>query len=254
MSGHNLFLKFTSELFVDGAVTVPSLLLKSYKKIGLDETELVLLLHLWCFQQQDSNGYPTPKDLSSLMTVESGEIQTLLAGMVEKKIISIERLYDPNQKKWVDRFSFSGLFDRLMENWALIKAQTMDNEASTEFRLSSEVVQDIFHAFEEEFSRLLSPFESNQILEWCYEDKYLPELILEALRKASLRGVKNLKYIDSILKDWRENNVTSLQQVEAYEKQYQARQQLKQKSLKATKPKDDEIKRKIEKYKDVYMS
>lgn len=254
MSEHSLFLKFTSELFVDGAVTVPSLLLKSYKKIGLDETELILLLHLWCFQQQDNNSYPTPKELSSLMTIESSRVQTLLAGMVEKKVISIEHLYDPDQKKWVDRFSFSGLFDKLMENWALIKAQELQKETAAEAHQSSEMVQEIFRVFEEEFGRLLSPFESNQILEWCYEDKYLPDLILEALRKASLRGVKNMKYIDSILKDWRQNNVTSLKQVEAYEKQYQTRQQLKQKALKPAKPKDDEIKRKIEKYKDVYMS
>lgn len=254
MSEHNLFLKFASELFVDGAVAVPSLLLKSYKKIGLDETELILLLHLWCFQQQDHNGYPTPKELSSLMTIESGKIQTLLAGMVEKKIISIKRQYDPNQKKWVDRFSFAGLFDKLMENWALIKAKELEKETGAEVQLSSEVVQEIFHAFEEEFGRLLSPFESNQILEWCYEDQYVPELILEALRKASLRGIKNMKYIDSILKDWRDNNVRNLKHVEAYEKQYQARQQLKQKAVKPSNPKDDEIKRKIEKYKDVYMS
>lgn len=254
MSEQSLFLKFTSELFVDGTVNVPFLLLKSYKKIGMNETELVLLLHLWSWQQSGNQEYPTPQELSSVMTVESSQIQTLLAGMVEKKIISIEHLYDPAQKKWIDRFSFAGLFDKLMENWALMKAQQLENEARKGEQLSPEVAQELFRAFEEEFGRLLSPFESNQILEWCHEDRYSPELVIEALRKASLRGIKNLKYIDSILKDWQRNNIRTVKQVEEYEKHFQTRQQLKKKETKTYQIKSDEIKRKIEKYKDVYMS
>lgn len=254
MSEENLFLKFTSELFAEGAVNVPSLLLKSYKKMGLNETELVLILHLWSFQQLGPQQYPTPQELSSVMTIESTQIQTLLAGLVEKKVLSIEHLYDPAQKKWIDRFSFAGLFDKLMENWALLKAQQLEKESRHDIELSSEVVQEIFRAFEEEFGRLLSPFESHQILEWCYEDKHLPELIIEALRKASLRGIKNMKYIDSILKDWQKHNIRTVKQVEEYEKQFQTRQQLRKKEARTPQIKEDEIKRKIEKYKDVYMS
>jgi len=253
MPEDNLFLKFTAEIFMDGTVNVPSLLLKSYKKMGLNETELVLLLHLWSYQQLGPQQYPTPQELSALMTVDNTRIQSLLAGLMEKKIISIERLYDPAQKKWIDRFSFSGLFDKLMEHWALLKAQEMENASSQEGRLPAEVAQELFRAFEEEFGRLLSPFESHQILEWCYEDKHLPELVLEALRKASLRGIKNMKYIDSILKDWQKNNVRTVKEVEEYEKQFQTRQQLRKKETKAPAVKE-EIKRKIEKYKDVYMS
>lgn len=254
MAEYSLYVKFTSELFVNGTISLPNLLLSSYKKLGLNETELVLLIHLWRFQQEEDNRYPTPKDLSDYMTTPAEEIQDLLAGLIEKKIISVEHIFEPNQQRWVDRFSFAGLFDQLMEVWALLKAQQLEQEKQSGSQLSAEVAQSLFQTFEEEFGRLLSPFESNQILEWCYEDKYSPDLVMEALRKASLRGIKNLKYIDSILADWSKHNITTLEEVERYEQQFQARQQAQKGLYKGPGRKEEEIKKKIDKYKDVYMS
>ena len=255
MTDYSLYVKFTSELMVNGAVTLPNLLLSSYKKMGLNETELLLLIHLWRFEQEERKSYPTPKELSSYMTISSDEIQELLAGMIEKKVLTVEHIYDPNNQRWTDRFSFAGLFDQLMEHWALLKAQQLESEKKSGLQLSAEVAQSLFQAFEEEFGLLLSPFESNQILEWCYKDKYSPELVLEALRKASIRGVKNLKYIDSILLDWSKHNISSLAEVEQYELQFQARQQAKKGTSKgkSLERKEEEIKKKIDKYKDVYM-
>lgn len=255
MTEYSLFVKFTSELIADGAVSLPNLLLSSYKKMGLNETELLLLIHLWRFEQEEGKSYPTPSELADYMTINNDEIQDLLAGMIEKKILSVEHIYDPNNKRWTDRFSFAGLFDKLMEHWALLKAQQLEGEKSFGYQLSAEVAQNLFQAFEEEFGRLLSPFESNQILEWCYKDKYSPDLVLEALRKASLRGIKNLKYIDSILLDWSKHNISTLAEVEQYELQFQARQQAKRELSKCKRQerKEEEIQKKIDKYKDVYM-
>lgn len=253
MAEYNLFIKFATELVVNGSITLPTILLKGYKKIGLTETELLLLIHLWRFQQEDDNSYPSLKELSSLMTLAGEEIQNALASLIEKRVLSIERLYDQRQNRWVDQFSFAGLFDKLMEIWAMFKAQELEaNEEAKQ--LSRKVTQDLFQAFEEEFGRLLSPFESNKILEWCYEDNHTPDLILEALRKASIRGIKNLKYIDTILADWRDNQVTSLEQIEKYEKQFQNKQRKKESTGSRYTRKDQEIKQKIDKYKDVYMS
>lgn len=253
MAEYSLFVKFTSELFVNGAVTLPNLLLSSYKKMGLNETEVLLLIHLWRFEQEEKQSYPTPKELSNYMTVDCDEIQDLLAGMIEKKILSVEHIYDTNNQRWTDRFSFAGLFDQLMEHWALQKAQEMEQEKDSGLQLSAETAQNLFQAFEDEFGRLLTPFESNQILEWCYQDKYSPELVLEALRKASIRGIKNLKYIDSILLDWSKHNISTLAEVEQYELQFQARQQAKRRLSREQERKEEEIKKKMDKYKDVYM-
>ncbi|MGI6686184.1 MAG: DnaD domain-containing protein [Bacillota bacterium] len=68
---------------------------------------------------------------------------------------------------------------------------------------------------EKEFGRPLSPMELEQIAEW--EKKYVPDLILEALKIAVLKGVFRLKYIDAILLDWEKANLRTRQDVLDYE-------------------------------------
>lgn len=254
MAEFNLLVKYTSELVINSAITVPNLLLKVYKKMGLTETELLLILHLWRFKEEENNEFPDLEELSNCMTVNSVEIQTLLAGLIEKKILSVNHLYDKKQGRWVDRFSYLGLFDQLMEHWAICKAKELEADENLNLQMSEEISHELFKTFEEEFGRLLSPFESNQIIEWCQRDNYSPDLILEALRKTSLRGIKNLKYVDSILLDWRNNGISTIEEVENYEKLFQEKQQAKEKPPKKPSKKEEEYRRKIEKYKDVYMN
>lgn len=254
MAEYNLLIKYTSELMINGAVIVPNLLLRFYKKLGLSETELLLILHLWRFKEEENNEFPDLEELSNYTTVDSTQIQALLAGLIEKKVLSVDHLYDKNQGCWVDRFSYLGLFDKLMEHWAICKAKEMETSDEQHLQLSEEITHELFKAFENEFGRLLSPFESGQIVEWCQTDNYPPELILEALRKTSLRGIKNLKYVDSILLDWSNNGISSIEEIENHERQFLAKQQVKDSFPKKPTRKEEEYKQKVEKYKDVYMN
>ena len=254
MGQTNLLSTFTSDLIINGSITVPNLLLKVYNKIGLDETELLLILHLWRFKEEEKNDYPCLDELASYMTINNSQIQALLARLIEKKILTVEHLYDHKQKRWVDRFNYTGLFEKLMDQWAILKKEEEENKEKQNLQLSQQAIQEIFKAFENEFGRLLSPFESKQIIEWCKIDGYSMELILEALRKTSLRGIKNLKYINSILLDWRNNNIHTLEQIEEHERRFQARQQTKEGTPKSLKKKSEEFKQKLEKYKDIYMN
>ena len=63
-------------------------------------------------------------------------------------------------------------------------------------------IDSIFSVFEKELGRTLSPMEFEQIKEWITSGNS-NELIICALREAVLNGVGNLRYIDSILNDWR---------------------------------------------------
>ncbi len=254
MTKYDFLLKYTSELITEGAVIVPNLLLRFYKKLDLTEVELLVILHLWRFKMEEGNEFPDLDEISKYTTVNNTQVQSLLAGLIEKKILSVEHLYDKKQGIWIDRFSYLGLFDKLMEYWAICKAKELENENNIDLQLSEEVANELFKAFESEFGRLLSPFEIKQIMEWCKTDNYSPELILEALKRTSLRGIKNLKYIDSILLDWSNNGINSVEEVGKYEKDFKEKQQSKENPSKRLKRKDKEYQEKIEKYKDVYIN
>jgi DnaD/phage-associated family protein len=80
---------------------------------------------------------------------------------------------------------------------------------------------EIFSAFEQEFCRLLSPFEIEQITQW--EVDHQQELILEALRRSVLNGKHNFKYINSILMEWSKNNIRTVQAIQAYDAEFERR-------------------------------
>lgn len=104
----------------------------------------------------------------------------------------------------------------------------------------------VYQAFEKEFGRPLSPLESNQIAEWCLNGNFDPELVLEALRRAVLRGALNFRYIDSILRDWARKNVHNLLEAAALEERLaSSRQRSRQPASKGNKK---------DKYRDLYLS
>ena len=52
----------------EGMIQIPSILMNKYKQIGLDEKELVLLLHVFSFVEK-GNAFPTPEQISERMTI-----------------------------------------------------------------------------------------------------------------------------------------------------------------------------------------
>ncbi|MGI6552940.1 MAG: DnaD domain protein [Clostridia bacterium] len=257
MARNNILARFAADLATDGAINLPFLLLKHYRDLQLNETEMLLILQLWRFKQEEQNSFPSPEDISSYMTINSTEVQGLLAGLMEKKIISVDHYYDHQSKTWTDQFSFTGLFDKLAEIWACLKVKQIqkgEKIASQKPPARDEVFKNLIQAFEKEFARLLSPFESNQIMEWYYEDGYQPSLILEALKRASLRGIRNFRYMDSILADWARHDIRTLKQLDQYEKEFREQNEPKRGLAKRLQRKAMETKKRSGKYKDVYLS
>lgn len=74
----------------------------------------------------------------------------------------------------------------------------------------------IYRIAENEFCRLLSPTEIETIDKMSKENN--PMLVEEAIKIARLGGKNNLKYVDGILRNWRDNNITTIEQVRSKNK------------------------------------
>ena len=72
----------------------------------------------------------------------------------------------------------------------------------------------MFKDIENHFGRLLSPIEVDTISTW--EKEYNPDLIKEALATAKAVKVRNIRYIGSILHNWKMNSIKSLQDLEQH--------------------------------------
>lgn len=77
--------------------------------------------------------------------------------------------------------------------------------------------ENILELFQSEFRRLLSGFEIEEINHLLNEND--SELVKEALRTAVNLGKPNVKYIGGILRNWQQNQVTTVEQVRQSEKQ-----------------------------------
>lgn len=77
--------------------------------------------------------------------------------------------------------------------------------------------ENILELFQSEFRRLLSGFEIEEINHLTNEND--SELVKEALRTAVNLGKPNVKYIGGILRNWQQNQVTTIKQVRQSEKQ-----------------------------------
>lgn len=77
--------------------------------------------------------------------------------------------------------------------------------------------ENILELFQSEFRRLLSGFEIEEINHLLNEND--SELVREALRTAINLGKPNVKYVGGILRNWQQNQVTTVEQVRQSEKQ-----------------------------------
>lgn len=194
---------------------VPNLLLKNFRQLGLTEPELVFLLQLLMIGK---NGYHSIRKISELLKLEETMIKQNLAVLMEKGFIVTENMQELGQI--VPRYFLDGLYDKLIDTWAceMVGKTEAAPCVDADHSVFDEKSGAIFSVIEKEFGRPLTPIENDKIVEWLEPLGYRPEIILEALKRAVLRGVYNLNYIDRILLDWQKSNIRTVHEVVSHEK------------------------------------
>ncbi|ACX52795.1 primosome, DnaD subunit [Ammonifex degensii KC4] len=248
----DLLSAFGTDLLAGHGLFVPSLLLRAYKRIGLSDLGMMIILQLLCLRLEEGKLYARPEELAEYLTAEVEEIASELERLQEKKILGLAEYYVEGQK--IIGFDFQPFFEKLAEIWALSRSselETIQREGKErEEGLDDAEFGQLYSLFEQEFGRPLSPLEAEQILKWRQEMP--PELVREALRRAVLIGKRNFKYIGSILSEWRKNNLRTLAEVEEYDRQFEAgRQRRKKKTEKETEGNQDKKRALI---KSLYLS
>ena len=131
-----------------------------------------------------------------------------------------------NQSQRLDATGFEAPLNKDLKKYKEIYIDDDDNNARARARTTDEPkkadnVPAIIVSFEGEFGRPLSPMEVQHIREWARE--FTDEMLLEALKRASLAGRPTVAYIRGILTNWKKNNVRTLRDVAEMDKQFRAR-------------------------------
>lgn len=168
----------------DKPVVIPRILLNNYKKLNISDSELIMIMVLLSFGDKITYN---PEEFAKEINGDKHQVMNIINNLIHKNIISLE--IERVNKKANEYLSLDLLYDKLFN---LI----IDKKEEKEIDIS------IFDTFEKELGRTLSPMEYGQIQEWITSGNS-QEMITYALREAVLNGVSNLRYIDSILNDWK---------------------------------------------------
>ncbi len=218
---------FGSDLVLEGFTAVPNILLKVYSHVGISDFQMLLLIQLIRFHVEEREYYPSPEMLAEVMESEPARLERELGDLLGKEIISLSQFYDCDRRIIFQGYDFDPLFSKISDVWAAIRAREI--EESKKLLNSRELAPDMFdskvtgliNCFEKEFGRPFSPIEVEQIEQWATEMD--TPLVMEALKRAVLGGKHNFKYINSILVEWKKNNIRTLEEVKQYERDFYKR-------------------------------
>jgi len=177
--------------------TIPAVLLKEYKKLSINDNELIVLIYLLNQKDLEFNPAKISKDLNNDMN----NILNIINELSKKDLLKIDHIVDKNIHKEV--INLDSLYNKLAFNILDKKIETKNA---------------IYDIFEKEFGRTLSPMEYEIIGAW--QKNFTDEIIIEALKEAVYNNVNNLRYIDKILSEWNKKGFKTPKDIEEDRKNF----------------------------------
>lgn len=180
-------------LLKENTICFPSFLVPIAKKFSLSLEDFLLLAYFWNFKEATFDVSLIEKETK----LSESEILTSFNTLISKKIIALDTKKDGNGKI-VEYINLDALCHSIMESY------------QTEEKQKEE--KDIYTIFESEFGRPFSSMEYEIIKSWI--DKGIKEeLILGALKEAVFNNANSLRYIDTILNDWKKKGYKTMKEV-----------------------------------------
>ena len=163
------------------------LLLEYYKKLGLTENEVLVLLMVNHLLNQ-KNDWITADMLSLKTNLKTKELDRILSDLVKRGFL--EYVLESA------RVSLEPISKTLWQLFALDVAKNNQNRLSAE---RAELLSEIYSYYEKTLGRTLSPFDKDQINQWL-DDGYRVEQIRHALDDALAEGRKTMKSVGKRLR------------------------------------------------------
>jgi DNA replication protein len=231
----NVTAAFGTDLVSLGATSVPNLILKYYHKIGITDNEMMLITQLIRLRGEQQP-FPSLEAITECMAADSQKIKSDLAALIEKGVLAVGYYFDDPAGEVLSVYSIEPLMEKVSEVWACDKVKELQKmrqalkEQGVKISPKKAAGQiegqftNLCQSFEKEFGRPLSPMEIEQVGIWLTEHQGKAEFVLEALKRAVMRGKHNFKYIDSILLEWKKNNLRTVGAIMEYEENFRQRQ------------------------------
>ena len=186
-------------------------LLDHYNELGLNETELVILIKL-LHASETSNKQPSIETLQQGSALDSREITSIIQTLIQHDLLELNVNKD-EEGKFTEYMNLDQFYDRLSEIMQQINVKQVEHESELEFNT-------LFQKIEQAFGRPLSPYEIETLNQWLDIDKHDLSVIQAALNEAESQNKMSFKYIDRILLNWKKNNVKTIEDSKKISRQF----------------------------------
>lgn len=106
--------KFGKAVMSHGAYIVPALLFRAQARLGVNSTQMVVLLQLLDFWwSKGSSAHPSIKTIAERIDLTPKQVQRTVNALVEKKLITRINQHLPSGGKTSNLYKFDGLLKRL---------------------------------------------------------------------------------------------------------------------------------------------
>lgn len=186
-------------------------LLDHYNELGLNETELVILIKL-LHASETSNKQPSIETLQQGSALDSREITSIIQTLIQHDLLELNVNKD-EEGKFTEYMNLDQFYDRLSEIMQQMNVKQVEHESELEFNT-------LFQKIEQAFGRPLSPYEIETLNQWLDIDKHDLSVIQAALNEAESQNKMSFKYIDRILLNWKKNNVKTIEDSKKISRQF----------------------------------
>lgn len=173
--------------YQDEMLDVEKMLILNYKKLGLNDDEVILLLLTYTLYQT-GNTFINPSDLALFSNFTVTKIDVLYTNLIAKRWIQTHI-----DEKGIVQTDLSLMHQKLNELYVNEWQQRQKKEEKKE-----ETEKNVFTLFENFFGRPLSPLEYDIINGWL-DKKYTYEEIQLAVNLCAQSANHSIRYIDTIL-------------------------------------------------------
>jgi len=172
-----------NELIKSKIISIPVNVLIIFKEFNLTIDEMILLLFLY---DKDGELF-NPSLIGKSLDMELLDVMKNISILADKGLVNV--ITKKNEAKVKEEVIDLSL---LYEKITIKIVDELNNE---------EEDKNIYEIIAKEFGRNLTPMEGEMVSSWN-KNGYSLELIIEAVREATLNGVSSLRYIDKILYEW----------------------------------------------------
>lgn len=174
----------------NNTIDFTELILNNYYKLGIDETDAVIIIKLQ-YLLNNNKTFISSSKLSKMLSISTQTTSKRLKSLIEKGYIQMEIVEKKNGKQ-TESFNLDYLIERILISGSF---ESNERKIKDNHTLESKLVT----LFEEELKKPLSVLDIQTLTKWLNEDKYTFEDIKDALFDAVRSRKLTIKYVDGIL-------------------------------------------------------